>query len=58
MRKFRTLLLIWGSKDEVIPINEACHLSCPGKYTIQLSRSAPDDPKHTIMKSNTIKVTE
>jgi len=42
------------TKEEVIPIDQACDLRQPGTYTIQLSRSDPSDPKHGTVKSNKI----
>ena len=45
------------AKDEAIPIDEVCDLGQPGKYNIQLWRKDPDDPKHSVVKSNILTVT-
>lgn len=45
------------SQDETIPVNRACDLSTPGKYTIQLVRRDPNNPKHGVAKSNKINIT-
>jgi hypothetical protein len=45
------------SHEELAPISEACDLTKPGQYLVQLSRSDPADPSKRTVKSNTIKIT-
>lgn len=45
------------SREENLPLGPACDLGRPGQYEIQISTSLPSDPKHRLVKSNTIKIT-
>ena len=45
------------SHEELAPVSRACDLSRPGRYTVQMSRSDPSDPKHRFVKSKTITIT-
>jgi hypothetical protein len=45
------------SREGNAEISNACDLSRPGKYEIQVSRPIPDDPQHRVVKSNKITVT-
>jgi len=45
------------SYEELAPISEACDMSEPGQYLVQLSRSDPGDPSRRAVTSNTIKTT-
>jgi hypothetical protein len=44
------------SHEELAPVSRACDLTRPGRYTIQLSRTDPRDPRRTVVKSNTIAI--
>ena len=46
------------SYEESVPINGACNLAAPGKYTVQISRSFHnEDGKDEVVKSNIITIT-
>ena len=45
------------SSLQVEDISRAYDLNQPGRYVIQVSRAVPGDPKHAVVKSNTIVIT-